>query len=172
MFKQTTGRLARVLLLLAACMANPAVAEPTGGKIEFAQALDDSGNPKGQQCYIEVVYDPSNPGKGTDYSFRDSDIKCNNDVHSFFRVDNLPSAVLITLTPDATTSECKTDPRWSFKMRTFRQRTTTGWVSMVSLKNKLDKEIIDSGGLRMEQKKYDNGSGNIEGKLSCVNINY
>jgi hypothetical protein len=159
-----------MLLLVGA--VSQASAAPTGGKIMFAQDVDPNGNTVGQTCSIEI--EKNGDPKSTDYNFRRKDIDiCNNDVHSFFRVDNAPSAVLFTLSPDGEyppAPECKPDPRWHFTLRTFRQKTTTGWISIESLRNTVDKEIVDIGGVRMEEK--DSGSGNIRGKLSCVTITY
>ncbi len=147
------------------------VAPATGGVIKFAQKLEN-GEPGGQTC----SYDIAPRGYTMVYNFRKSKSPCNNDVHSWFRIDNAPSAVLIELRSDApeTGDKCRSDSdtRWIFRLRTTKQRTTTGWVSIPGLTSSPDKSIVDPGGLRLDSKKYDNDSGNVEGKLSCVKIDY
>ncbi|MBK4996011.1 hypothetical protein IAE39_004185 [Pseudomonas sp. S37] len=167
----------KMFLLVAALMSgvafsNMVAAEevPTGGTIMFAQKLEN-GEPGGQQCTLPIKSDNAEHI----YNFRTNDASCNNDVHSWFRVENAPSAVIFELRSDAAQlkpGECRPDSqtRWIFKLRTTRQPTTTGWISIPGLRGRPDKTIIDAGGVRLESTR-DEG-GNIEGKLSCVKINY
>ncbi|GEM_PF-906026 len=163
--------LAAVVLGASGCKGALAAEAPTAsGRIMFAQKLVN-GEPDGQQCSITIESSDSERV----YNFRASDAECHNDVHSFFRVENAPSAVLFQLRSDADQTkpgECRPDSqtRWIFYLRTTRQPTTTGWISIPGLRGRPDKDIVDAGGVRLER-SHDEG-GNIEGKLSCVKIDH
>lgn len=150
----------KTFLMLAALLGgmaftNVVVAEEvsTGGTIKFAQKLTN-GEPAGQQCTISITKNDAS----VVYNFRTSDISCGNDVVSFFRVDNAPSGVLFQLRSDAPLigkGECaaEKDTRWIFRLRTTRQKTTTGWISIPGLRGRPDKNIVDVGGGQIGKQK-------------------
>ncbi|MEN5036571.1 hypothetical protein [Pseudomonas sp. TWI929] len=169
--KQKNFLLMATLLVVSACTKVVAADQvSTAGKIMFAQKLVNQ-EPEGQQCTILIKSDNAEQT----YNFKTNDTSCNNDVHSWFRMENAPSAVIFELRSDAQQlkpGECRPDPetRWIFKLRTTRQPTTTGWISIPGLRLLPKNTIVDAGGVRLESTRYDDG--NIEGKLSCVKIDH
>lgn len=143
----------------------------TGGVIKFAQKLNSLEQPEGHTCSVDID-DNGNTWKYRNFRLGWTD--CNNDVYSFFYVDNAPSAVTFHLRSDAGTdhNQCSEDKNtdWYFILRTVRQRTTTSkWISIQSLKDMSVNSIVDVGGLRLDGKKEHD---KIEGKLSCVAIKH
>lgn len=121
------------------------------------------------QGYIIFSQQPEGAGRTCSVPIRTgttlmSDTDCKNDVVSYFQLNNVPSAVVFSLNSEST---CSSSGDWYFTMRTIVHPITTIWLSIPSLKTRPNGEIIVKG-LRMENNHYDHG--NIEGKLSCVQI--
>lgn len=163
--------LAAVVLGVSGCKGALVAEAPTAsGRILFAQVLEN-GEPGKQQCSIPIY-----PDSKKAYNFRSDDTDCNNDVHSFFRIENAPSALIFQLRSDAKLGEkgeCRadSDSHWIYTLRTTRQPTTTGWISIPGLKGRSPKDIVDIGGVRFESEWNDN-TVPLEGKLSCLVLDH
>ncbi|CAM3964369.1 Imidazoleglycerol-phosphate synthase [Pseudomonas reidholzensis] len=127
----------------------------SNGRIELAQKLDQNGAPDGYTTSVEIK---------NGYVKFGSDDNPKNDVISYIKMDNVPSAVQIGLTSERAGDH---DGDWYFAMRTTNYRTSTGWIEIKSLKGRPVGDIVRAG-LRMEVVNYDHG--NIEGKLSGIYI--
>ncbi len=125
-------------------------AQEPEGYIIFSQQPDGAG----RTCSVPIRTGTTNL----------SDTDCKNDVASYVQLNNVPSAVVFSLNSE---KNCSATGDWYFTMRTIVHPTTTIWLSIPSLKTRPNDEIIVKG-LRMVNNHY--VSGNIEGKLSCVQI--
>ncbi|NIF30285.1 hypothetical protein F3J44_28515 [Pantoea sp. Tr-811] len=167
--------IAMVLMLALAAPLTTASAADTGGKITFVEEVDANGNAQGDRCVIPIEYDESSPGKTTSHKlwkiFKEAP-ECPNAVYSWYRVDEAPSAVIFSMINNVITDPCddKGVPARVVSLRSFRQKTTTGWNALQVLPEKGDKEIIDSGGLRIE-KKYE-GLPSSDFFATCIKITY
>jgi hypothetical protein len=128
----------------------------SAGIIYFAQKMEANGEPGGKTCSINIQAGTTNM----------ADTDCKNDVVSYYRLDNAVSASLISFDSErgCTTTSQRGD--WRFTLRTFGT-ASTGWKKIEDLKN-LPKEYLVDDWVWLEEGIY-NG-GNIEGKLSCVQI--
>lgn len=119
-----------------------------------------NGEPDENSCSIEIK-------KGT-YKFNGGDNNsCTNDDMYFYRVDNAPSAALITLHAE---DDCREEGGdWHFQLRIYINPTTTGWLKISDLKNYNAGDIVTAG-VMYQTGKYEKGS--VGGKLSCVTIDY
>ncbi|WP_146232245.1 hypothetical protein [Pseudomonas mosselii] len=88
-----------------------------------------------------------------------------NDEAYFFRFDGVPSAVLVTFYDSG---ECKDDGNFAFQVRTTQNPTTIDITSLSDVHGKPDGEIFAPGAKLMWKK----GTGQVDGKLSCVRIEY
>lgn len=89
-----------------------------------------------------------------------------NDEAYNFRINGLPSAVLITFydSPD-----CAADVgNFAFQVRTLQSPTTVGDMLLSTAHAGETGEILNPG-LRLE---WTEGSGQVGGKLSCVRVEY
>ncbi|WP_409262582.1 hypothetical protein [Pseudomonas putida] len=119
----------------------------------------DSGN----TCSIEIK--PNGPDGPHVYDFPDEG--CKDDDMYWYRIDNAPSATLITLYSEA---DCPSDKYWWFRIRTYIQPTTTGWRKIEDLAP-IPLGSIITGGIILDSKKYAHDEGpKLGGKLSCVKI--
>ncbi|NAT25923.1 hypothetical protein [Pseudomonas syringae] len=91
------------------------------------------------------------------------DHSCKNDEMSYIKLDNVRSAVVIELR----SNNCYETKGWSFKLLTIIDPVSTPWISIADLRSKPLNTIITRGVLLVGT--YD-GSENIKGKLSCVNV--
>lgn len=121
-----------------------------GGKNE-----PDSGN----TCSIVITsgtHEYDFPSKG-----------CKNDDMYWYRVENAPSATLITLYSEA---NCPRSEYWWFRIRTYIQPTTTGWRKIEDLASTTVGSIITAG-IILDDNKYAHDEGpKLGGTLSCVKI--
>lgn len=129
---------------------------PPKGTIMFAQKMDDQQTPGGKTCSITVeVNKPVTENM--------SDTACGNDVVSFFRFNNIPSSTLVKLSAD---KDCKHSD-WIFIVAAIKEPATTTWVRIPDLQGFLNGSIVVPG-MMLDTNGYI--EGNIEGKLSCVQI--
>ncbi|MBA6068677.1 hypothetical protein [Pseudomonas mosselii] len=108
------------------------------------------------------------PGANEVYRFG-SDKTCKqlpNDEAYYFKFDGLPSAVLVTFYDDP---DCKFDTgNFVFQLRTLQNDVTTEPMKLSTVHAQPEGNII-AVGVRLERKS---GSGQVDGKLSCVRIEY
>ncbi|MDR2307447.1 MAG: hypothetical protein LBE53_09660 [Paucimonas sp.] len=88
-----------------------------------------------------------------------------NDEAYYFKIDGVPSAVLVTFYDS---SNCSSTGNFIIKVRTMQSPTTTEPIKLSTAHSKPVNEIL-APGLRLEDKA---GSGQVDGKLSCVRIEY
>jgi len=136
-------------------------AEPSHfGFIRFAENMDGGG----QSCAIPI--------KEGRYNLKDKNYACDDDVFSYFSFDAAPSAVRVRLHSDFNTGfECNwkggTGNDWTFDINTTKNPTTTGWISIASLRGQPEGTVVTPG-VRMGRWQY--RSGDIEAELECVSI--
>lgn len=88
-----------------------------------------------------------------------------NDEAYYFRFDGVPSAVLVTFydSPD-----CNGVSSFVFRVRTMQSPTTTEEMKLSAAHSKPEGGML-APGLRLEFKR---GTGQVDGRLSCVRIEY
>ncbi|WP_460418486.1 hypothetical protein [Pseudomonas sp. microsymbiont 2] len=92
------------------------------------------------------------------------DTDCENDEVYFYRFENAPSGALITFY-----DQPGCDGTWWYTVRITKYEVTSkDWLSLKELKNKQKGDWIDTG-VYLDDKK---DGGQVEGKLSCVAIDY
>lgn len=147
------------LAMAAAVLCTPffATAEPMA-YIKFAEKYENN-QPVGKMCTYSFPHHTSVQVNVADLP------GCSNDTYSYFKLESVPSAALITLSSE---KDCATNvDDWYFTLRTIKHPTETDWYHIPQLLHDHDKKIIVAG-LRMEKNYYDHG--NIKGKLSCFLI--
>lgn len=126
------------------------------GTIFFAGGKDE---PDKNVCSFAVA--------GGEYKFNGgSNNTCTNDDMYWYRLDNAPSAALITLHAE---DDCRIGGDWYFTLRTYINPTTVGWQKISDLQH-LEAGKIVTRGVLVEAGEYNKGS--VGGKLSCVTIDY
>jgi len=89
-----------------------------------------------------------------------------NDEAYYFKLDGVPSAVLVTFYDD---DDCDDDKSWHFRVRTLQNPTTLEPMKLREAHDRPNGSIIGPG-VKMESKQGDNG--HVDGHLSCVKIEY
>lgn len=89
---------------------------------------------------------------------------CENDEMSYFKLDNVRSAVLINLE----SRDCDDSGGWVFVLKTYIDPISTEWLSISSLKGEPNGAIISRGVMKVEGRNED--QDDITGKLSCARI--
>ncbi|MGE6825741.1 hypothetical protein [Pseudomonas soli] len=115
---------------------------------------------EGRPCTLKPI-------AGMDETYRLGKGKCSslpNDEAYYFKFDGVPSAVLVTFYDSA---DCSKTGNFAFMVRTTQSPTTTTIIKL-SAAHAASEGII-APGLRLEWKK---GDGQVDGKLSCVRIQY
>jgi hypothetical protein len=156
-------RFAMSLALLAAGAASIHAQESTPpattntARIYFAGGK--GGEPDQNMCSFEV--------KAGIYKFNGgSNNDCTNDDMYWYRIDNAPSAALITLHAE---DDCRRGGDWYFTLRTYINPVTVGWQKISDLQHLKAGDIVTRG-LLYEAGAYD--KGDVGGKISCVTIDY
>ncbi|MFT0865736.1 hypothetical protein [Pseudomonas sp. CAM1A] len=106
-------------------------------------------------------------GKNEEYRFG-SGKTCTslpNDEAYYFKMDGVPSAVLVTFYDDP---DCDATGNFAFMVRTLQSPTTLDEILLSAAHEKPEGTIL-APGLRLEWKR---GSGQVGGKLSCVRIEH
>ncbi|MEW9679227.1 hypothetical protein [Pseudomonas sp. TE50-2] len=88
-----------------------------------------------------------------------------NDDAYYFRIDGVPSGVLITFYDEP---YCSGTGNFVFTVRTTQSPTTTDTIRLSSAHGRPTGSML-AAGLRLESTE---GSGQVDGKLSCVRIEY
>jgi hypothetical protein len=139
------------------------------GTIKFVGRT--SGENEGNYpCGIEL--------KSGDYVFPAPGSPCQDDRDNFFKLDNSPSATLITLYSDAlyTTHPppgqkfCYLDSiknGWKFVLKTYIHPTTTDWISISELSSTTVGTIVKKGVILVSKEMK---GGDYIDELSCVRI--
>lgn len=91
---------------------------------------------------------------------------CTNDDMYWYRLENAPSAALITLHAE---DDCRNGGDWYFTVRTYINPVTVGWQKISDLEHLKAGDIVTRG-LMYEAGVYD--KGDVGGKISCVTIDY
>ncbi|BBN62839.1 MULTISPECIES: hypothetical protein [Pseudomonas] len=91
------------------------------------------------------------------------DHACTNDQMSYFKLDNVRSAVKIRLE----SRDCDEEGGWVFELETYIDPITTPWISIDQLRGKPVDTIISRGIIVTQAYS---GDENIKGKLSCVRV--
>jgi len=127
------------------------------GTIQLAENMDPSGLPSGKQCTVS-----GKPGEYTDFEM--SNTTCKNDSVSYLKFNNVPSTTMVTFNSER---DCSKTDDWRFVVKTTKQPTTTGWMSIEELNAHGVGDPVTAG---LELAKHHYAHGNIKGKLSCVRI--
>ncbi|RRV03672.1 hypothetical protein EGJ27_24555 [Pseudomonas sp. v388] len=122
------------------------------GSISFAEDTTES-----KTCNI--------PYMEGDYDFKgESPDNCVNDEMSYFRLNKVPSASQFELEK----RRCNESGGWVVVLSVFKNPTTTGWISIPSLKQYPEGHIV-AAGVRLKEKK-EIGDDDLKGELSCVRV--
>ncbi|WP_144940959.1 hypothetical protein [Pseudomonas alabamensis] len=153
-------------VLLAGCTSDQASAQtvanspPTvanSAKL-YLIGKDNQNNPGGKKsCSLDIKESETHMG----------DTDCKNDEVYFYRLDNVPSATLITLDAE---DKCRKDNDrgdWQYTLRTYNSPTTTEYKKISDLKDMEAGDIVSAGVI--VERGYHN-KGGMGGKLSCVKI--
>ncbi|BCX68059.1 hypothetical protein [Pseudomonas izuensis] len=91
---------------------------------------------------------------------------CDYDVYSYFSLDNAPSAAIFEFHSDeGCKREGSTHNEWWYGVQTYKQPTTTGWISIPTLNAHKVGDIVKAG-VKMVRHHYD--FGDIKAELECV----
>lgn len=135
---------------------SPPSATTNTATIYFAGGKDE---PDKNICSFEV--------KAGEYKFNGgSNNDCTNDDMYWYRLENAPSAALITLHAE---DDCRKDGDWYFTVRTYIDPVTVGWQKISDLEHLKAGDIVTRG-LMYETGVYN--KGDVGGKISCVTIDY
>ncbi|ANC82827.1 hypothetical protein [Pseudomonas putida] len=126
------------------------------GTIQLAENME-TGLPSGKQCTVVGV-------AGMPAAYKMSDTNCKNDTISYFKFNNVPSTTTVTFKSDGCNDS---EYDWRFVVKTTKQPTTTGWMSIEELNAHREGDPVTAG---LELIKHVYNHGNIRGKLSCVVI--
>lgn len=156
-FAMSLGLLAGGAALIHAQESAPPATTNTA-RIYFAGGK--GGEPDQNTCSFEV--------KAGEYKFNGgTNNDCTNDDMYWYRIDNAPSAALITLHAE---DDCRKGGDWYFTIRTYISPVTVGWQKISDLQYLKAGDIVTRG-LMYEEGHYEEGSG-VGGKISCVTIDY
>lgn len=145
---------AGLTLAISACLqATAATPAQVVRTISVAEKPDGAGD----SCVIDATKDQR-------VNFTDDGFDCENDQMSYFKLDNVRSAVEIRLESRA----CDDEGGWVFVLKTYIDPISTPWISIESLRGRPEGDIITRG-VRLVH-PYSGGE-NIQGKLSCVRVN-
>ncbi|MFA0994517.1 MULTISPECIES: hypothetical protein [Pseudomonas syringae group] len=142
---------------LAGCTLPPShspVLAPPAKAVRLIMLAENSDG-GGDNCTFPAVDDVVYLNRG--------DHKCKNDQMSFFKLDNVRSAVKIRLE----SRDCNEEGGWVFELLTYIDPLTTPWISIDGLRGKPIDTIISRG--IIVTRAYSGGE-NIKGKLSCVRV--
>jgi hypothetical protein len=137
---------------VSACVENHAAAQ-VSRTIKFAEEKDGGGN----NCRVPADTDQTIWLNKEDYG-------CKNDEMSYFQLENVRSAVWITLE----SRDCNDSGGWVFKLETYIDPLTTPFISIPDLKGHAPGHIVTAGVVLVESRNEDEDS--LVGKLSCVYI--
>ncbi|MNV20109.1 hypothetical protein D3C71_1109970 [compost metagenome] len=150
-------------------LAEDKVAVP-GGSIMFA-ATAEGGDPT---CAFSLV-------SGDHLLDLTEPNQCRNDRMNYFRLENAPSATYITFYARKIVSEFTrkcwdttedTKRGWVYKIKTYIQSVTTGWIQFTTLNGTVPEDDENSGivqrGVILVSKFY--GTGDHKDELSCVRV--
>ena len=113
---------------------------------------------EGHSCSIPAV-----PGE---YYFKDDDSNsCTNDQAYHVGFENVPSALNVTFYDDGQKKDCQTSSWW-MEVRTIKNPTTTSKISLDSIMNAEDNQIIQPGLIKIASRS----NGQLHGKMSCVKV--
>lgn len=119
---------------------------------------DKEGGPGGKRsCSLDIEEGETFMGE-TD---------CKNDEVYYYRLDNVPSATLITLDAEDKCRKNNNRGDWQYTLRTYNSPTTTEWKKISDLKGMEAGDIV-SAGVLVERGYHRHGE--MDGKLSCVKI--
>ncbi|MFK0094923.1 hypothetical protein [Pseudomonas sp. NPDC090592] len=117
------------------------------------------GEPDQNTCSFEI--------KGGQYKFNGGDNNnCTNDDMYWYRLDNAPSAALITFHAE---DDCREGGDWYFRFRTYINPITVGWQKISDLNGPKPGDIVTKG-IMFDGGEYNKGA--VDGKISCVTIDY
>ena len=149
-------------LLVILCMMPPAYsAQPgasTTGTMYMFNKEESDGWP--EDCNFEF--------KNSTIKFMEGDNSCTSDENYGFKIQNAPSAAIVTFTDD---SQCRWDEgNWAFKLKTVNQPTHQEEVVPLTKTWSTPIGGIVAPGLMMIDKVNRDETPQIEGKLTCVKI--
>ncbi|SDW54580.1 hypothetical protein SAMN05444064_104239 [Pseudomonas syringae] len=142
------------LASLASCAQPTTEKQPSGRadpvrRIYFEERTDGSGS----RCDFEA--------KTVTVSMDGDPYGCEDDEMRFLKLDNVRSAVLITLR----SRKCGQDGGWEVTLRTIIDPISTDWINIHTLKSAQVGSILVRGVLL--EAAYDDGDS-TQGKLTCV----
>ncbi|WP_350013142.1 hypothetical protein [Pseudomonas asiatica] len=94
---------------------------------------------------------------------------CVNDDYYYYRLENAPSAALITLYAENDCRDGSDDNDWYFTLRTTMTPVTTTYRKIEDLQSLSAGDIVSRGVMFERGKRR---KGDVDGKLSCVIIDY
>jgi len=157
--KAMTTCLAILVLALGAVGACSVTKEKGAAEIEGSIKLAAQPDGSGDNCGL-----PHRVGENS-YKLDNTDpFYCRRDRLNYFRLENFRSATEFSLEDDYCDDNSS---QWSFKLRTYIEPVSTGWISIASLKAANEGEIVTRGVILVE--KMVKGGDQID-ELSCVRI--
>ncbi|WP_085618144.1 MULTISPECIES: hypothetical protein [unclassified Pseudomonas] len=94
---------------------------------------------------------------------------CKNDDYYYYRFENAPSAALITLYAENDCRDGSDDNDWYFTLRTYVGSLSNKYRKISDVENLSAGDIVSLGVMYEKGKKR---KGDVDGKLSCVVIDY